>query len=161
MPRKQTPRPLVGWREWVLFPDLSPVAIKAKVDTGARTSSLHAHGMSIETRGGREWALFEVNPIQRSRRQASHVEMPVETFRSVRSSSGHSSRRPVIRTPIRIGSQTYDIEITLTTRDELGFRVLLGRTALRGRFTVDPGRSYLHGLPTESDLLHPDGPMGG
>ena len=151
MPRRSTPRPPVGWREWVLFPELTPIPIKAKVDTGARTSSLHAHDMSIETRGDQAWVLFEVNPRQRSRQGGSRVEMPVQMLKKVKSSTGHSQIRPVIRTPIRIGDHSYDIEITLTSRDEMGFRVLLGRTALRGRFWVDPGRSYLHELSPDSD----------
>ena len=136
-------RSLLGWREWVTLPELSPVPLKAKIDTGARTSSLHAFGLSLQQRNGEPWVEFEVHPVQRSRRHSTRVTYPVEDFRRVRSSTGHSEQRPVIRTPIRIGGHDFDIDVTLTSRDEMGFRMLLGRTAVRRRFLVDPGRSYL------------------
>ncbi len=129
------------------LPELSPVPMKAKVDTGARTSSLHAFGLSLEERNGEPWAEFEVHPIQRSRAAAIPVALPVKEFRRVRSSTGHSEHRPVIRTPIRIGGHDFEIDLTLTSRDEMGFRMLVGRAAIRRRFWVDAGRSYLHPLP--------------
>jgi hypothetical protein len=131
----------------VVLPGLSPIPLKAKIDTGARTSSLHAFGLSIQERNGEPWIEFEVHPIQRSRAKATRVEYPVEGFRRVRSSTGHSEQRPVIRTPIRLGGQDFEIDVTLTSRDEMGFRMLVGRAAIRRRFWVDAGRSYLHPVP--------------
>jgi hypothetical protein len=118
--------------------------MKAKIDTGARTSTLHAFDLSVETRDGELWAEFELHPTQRSRAGSSTVSCQVISFKQIRSSTGHSERRPVIRTMIQIGEHEYEIELTLTSRDEMGFRMLLGRTALRRRFWVDPGRSFLH-----------------
>ena len=137
-------RPLIGWREWVLLPDLSPVPLKAKIDTGARTSTLHAFGLSVYARDGEPWVDFEIHPIQRSKAQSSLVSYPITSFKQVRSSTGHSERRPLIRTRFQIGQHEFDIDVTLTSRDEMGFRMLLGRSAVRRRFWVDPGRSFLH-----------------
>ena len=149
--RKKAPRPLIGWREWVLLPDLSDVPVKAKIDTGARTSTLHAFGMAVHRDDGEPWVEFEIHPIQRSRTHASRVSCAVHSFRKVRSSTGHSETRPVIRTPIRIGEQEFAIEVTLTARDEMGFRMLLGRSAIRRRFLVDPGKSFFHSAPPSPD----------
>jgi hypothetical protein len=146
---RRSERTLIGWREWVLLPRLSTVPIKVKVDTGARTSTLHAFDLEVLERDGRPWAQFEVHPIQRSRLQATTVSHPVHSFKSIRSSTGHAQRRPVLRTPIRISGFQYDIDVTLTPRDEMGFRMLLGRAALHGRFLVDPGRSFLGAIPSE------------
>ncbi|NND01765.1 MAG: ATP-dependent zinc protease [Acidimicrobiia bacterium] len=137
-------RPLLGWREWVELPDLSPIPLKAKIDTGARTSTLHAFGMKRHDRDGAAWVTFEVHPVQRSQAHSTLVSYPVEGLRRVRSSSGHSEERPVIRTPVRIGEHQFEIDVTLTSRDEMGFRMLLGRAAIRRRFLVDAGRSYIH-----------------
>jgi hypothetical protein len=137
-------KPLIGWREWVLLPDLAPVPVKAKIDTGARTSVLHAFRLALRTQSGEVWADFEVHPVQRSQARSATVSHPVSGFRRVRSSSGHLERRPVIRTPVCIGPHRFEIDVTLTSRDEMGFRMLLGRAAVRRRFWVDPGRSYLH-----------------
>ena len=142
--RRPVARPLIGWREWVVVPDLSPVPIKANIDTGARTSTLHAFDLSIELRDGESWATFEVHPTQRSRAGRTAISHPVHTFKRVRSSTGHSERRPVIRTIIQIGMHRYDIDLTLASRDEMGFRMLLGRSAIRRRFWVDPGLSFLY-----------------
>ena len=152
--RKSKERPLLGWREWVELPDLSPVPLKAKIDTGARTSTLHAFGQSHVERDGVPWVSFEVHPVQRSRAHSTPVSYPIEGLRRVRSSSGHSEERPVIRTRIRIGGHDFEIDVTLTSRDEMGFRMLLGRAAIRRRFLVDAGRSYLH--PVQSAIQRPD-----
>lgn len=143
------PKPIVGWRELIELPELCATPIKAKIDTGARTSALHAFNLAVVDREGAFWADFEIHPVQRSKRAAVAVACPVAGFRRIRSSSGHLERRPVIRTPIQIGSLRFDIDITLTSRDEMGFRMLLGRAALRRRFLVDPGRSYVQAPNTE------------
>lgn len=150
MTTRQPPsRPLIGWREWVLLPDLSPVPVKAKIDTGARTSSLHAFDLSVHDGDHGPLVEFEIHPIQRSREHLSRVSYPILGFRNVRSSTGHSENRPVIKTPMRLGEHQFDIEVTLTSRDEMGFRMLLGRGAVRRRFWVDPGRSFVQRQPEQ------------
>lgn len=134
---------IIGWREVVELPELCSTPIKVKIDTGARTSALHAFGLKIEERDGELWADFEIHPVQRSRRNTTRVSYPVTGFRKVRSSTGHTQRRPVIKTPIQIGNRKFKIELTLTSRDEMGFRMLLGRSAMSRRYVVDPSRSYL------------------
>lgn len=141
--RKLKAKPIVGWREWVVLPELSPLPLKAKIDTGARTSTLHAFGLRVFERDGLPWVDFEIHPIQRSKAHSTQISHPVATFRQVRSSTGHSEKRPVIRTEFQIGPNQFDIELTLTSRSEMGFRMLVGRSAVRRRFWVDPGRSFL------------------
>ncbi|MDH3730977.1 MAG: RimK/LysX family protein, partial [Acidimicrobiia bacterium] len=140
------------WREWVELPDLSPIPLKAKIDTGARTSTLHAFDLSRHERNDEAWVTFEVHPLQRSRAHTTLVSYPIQGLRRVRSSSGHSEERPVIRTPIQIGDHQFEIDITLTSRDEMGFRMLLGRAAIRRRFLVDAGRSFLHPIVSVSEV---------
>ncbi|MGI8793919.1 MAG: ATP-dependent zinc protease family protein [Acidimicrobiales bacterium] len=137
----------MGWREWVSLPELEIGAIKAKADTGARTSSLHAFGVEWFEVDGAPWVRFEVHPVQRTRWAARMVELPVIARRKVKSSTGHVQERPVIRTKVCLNDRTWPIEITLTDRDEMGFRMLLGRAALRRKFLVDPGRSFLMSDP--------------
>lgn len=139
------PLPVIGWREWVGLPDLGIEAIKAKVDTGARSSSLHAFDLEEFERDGVAWVRFEVHPFQRSGRGAFEVETEVLERRKVRSSSGRAVLRPVIRTRLRIGDATWPIDVTLASRDRMGFRMLLGREAFRRRFLVDAGKSFLSG----------------
>ncbi len=136
---------IVGWREWVCLPELGIKTIKAKVDTGARTSSLHAEDIEIRRRGGKQVVRFVVHPIQRNRSQTIVATAPLIDERAVRSSSGHHQLRPVIETPIRLGGHVWPVEITLTSRDVMGFRMLLGRQAIRRHAVVDPGRSFLMG----------------
>ena len=138
--------PVVGWREWVELADLCDTPIKAKIDTGAQTSSLHAHNLRVRRNGAdTPIATFEIHPEQRSRRGTTKVEHPIVGYRAVRSSSGHRERRPVIRTSIVVGDTRFPIDITLTSRDAMGFRMLLGRSALRRRFVVDPAASFIQG----------------
>ena len=146
---KPRTRPLIGWREWVTLTDLGGARLKAKVDTGARTSTLHAFDLRIVSRNGSGWAEFEVHPLQRSSKDRVSVSVPITGYRTVRSSTGHSQRRPTIRTGLRLGDHVFQIEVTLTARDEMGFRMLLGRAALRRRFWVDPGRSFVYGSEAE------------
>lgn len=138
-------RSTIGWREWVGLPDLGVEPVKAKIDTGARTSSLHAFDLELTHRDGSDWVAFEVWPVQKSRRDRRRVSVPVLGFREVRSSNGEVQNRPVIRTRLELLGQCWPIEITLTNRDQMGFRMLLGRAALRRRFVIDPGRSFLGG----------------
>ncbi len=149
--RKVRAKPIVGWREWVVLSDMTPVPLKAKIDTGARTSALHAFGLRLTEKEGVPWVDFDIHPVQRSKTQSTHISLPVAGFKRVRSSSGHSEERPVIRTKIEIGPHRLVIDLSLTSRDEMGFRMLVGRSAIRRRFWVDPGRSFLY--PTSEPRL--------
>lgn len=138
-------RPVLGWREWLALPDLGVPAIKVKVDTGARTSSLHAFALETLVRDGRELVRFQIHPVQGADEPSITVEVPVLDRRRVRSSAGHEQERPVIVTAAVLAGRRWPIEITLADRDAMGFRMLLGRQALRRRFLVNPGRSFLAG----------------
>jgi len=142
---RRTKKPLqtIGWRESVALPDLGVASIKAKVDTGARTSALHAFECVEFERDGAAWVRFEIHPVQRSTKQVTVAEAPILEYRSIRSSSGTVDHRPVIETTVRLMEVEWEVELTLARRDEMGFRMLLGRQALRRRFLVDPGRSFV------------------
>ncbi len=135
----------LGWREWVGFPELGIPQIKAKVDTGARTSCLHAFLVEPFERDGESWVRFDIHPNQHSSVEVIRCEAPVKDQRVVRDSGGHEELRYVIETPISVGDHRFPAEVTLTDRDTMKFRVLLGRTAIRGQYVVDPGRSYVRG----------------
>lgn len=142
--KKKPPKvlPVIGWREHVALPAFAVPAIKVKVDTGARSSSLHAFDLKSFKRDDKDWVRFEIHPHQRSSKGEVLVEAPVFEYRRIRSSNGTSSLRPVILTSIILLGLTWDIELTLANRDEMGFRMLLGREAFRGRFLVDAGGSF-------------------
>ena len=142
--------PVIGWREWVSFPDLDAWAVKAKIDTGARSSCLHAFDVRTVRRGGKEFVQFKVHPLQRDTSQTVEAEAELLEYRVVRSSGGHETHRPVILTTIQLLGQQWGIELTLASRDTMGFRMLLGRQAVRGRFLVNPGRSYCAGKMRKS-----------
>lgn len=151
VPRSPVPQPapdwVAGWREWVSLPDIDVPWVKAKLDTGARSSAIHAWDVVEHERDGEPWAAFEVHPWQRSDLDAVRVELPIVDRRVVRSSTGHEEERLVIATTIRVVGHDLAAELTLTNRDEMGFRMLVGREALRGHLVVDPGRSYLGERP--------------
>ena len=133
----------IGWREWVGLPELEVPRVKVKVDTGARTSALHAVKLKAFEQEGREWVSFVVHPLQDSLRGSVNVSVPVHDWRNVKSSNGKSERRPIILTRLTLGERTWPIELSLTRRDNMGFRMLLGRQALSRRVLVDTGRSFL------------------
>lgn len=137
----------IGWREWVVLPGMRDTAVKAKVDTGARSSSLHAFNVRVERRRGVDIVMFEIHPLQRSDRKKIRAEAPLVEMRKIRSSDGHESLRPVIETEIELLGRRWPIELTLATRDTMGFRMLLGRQAIRRGFLVDAGSSYVGGVP--------------
>jgi len=137
-------RPILGWREWIRLPDLG-FSVKAKVDTGARSSALHAFDVHTVEKGGQTLVLFRVHPIQRDSDTTVEVAAPLVGLRRVRNSGGHAEMRPVVKTPVELLGLTWPVEITLTRRDVMGFRMLLGRQAVRKRFLIDPGSSFLGG----------------
>ena len=147
--KRRPPPEVLGWREWASLPDFGVDAIKVKLDTGARTSSLHAFDLTRFDRDGRTMVRFEVHPVQRSADDVVIVEAEVVDERWVRNSGGGRELRPVIETTVGIGERSWPIELTLTRRDEMGFRMLLGRQALKKRALVDPGRSFRAGRTNE------------
>ncbi len=135
--------PILGWREWITLPDLKVPRIKVKIDTGARSSSLHAFDIESFEERGQAMVRFQIHPRQRDTRQTIIAEALILDHREVRNSGGKAELRPVINTCVQIGDRLWPIELTLTNRDAMGFRMLLGRQAIRRHFLVDPGRSYL------------------
>lgn len=135
---------IIGWREWLSLPDLEIAQIKAKVDTGARSSALHAFDVEeYDSDAAQLMVRFKVHPLQRDTSLSIQVRAPVLDKRLVRNSGGQAQERPVIMTRVSAGDRCWPIELTLTNRDVMGFRMLLGREAIRRRFLVDPGKSYL------------------
>lgn len=158
-----SPLEVIGWREWATLPQLSINRIKAKVDTGARTSALHAFDLEYFEEAEGLMVRFKAHPLQRDTSLTVEAIAPILGKRQVRNSGGQVQERPVILTTVSFGQQPWEIELTLTNRDVMGFRMLLGREAVRRRFLVDPGGSYLmsqcdrNAAPTE-EIDEPDLP---
>jgi len=134
----------VGWREWVALPELGILAIKAKVDTGARTTALHAYDFEEVVDNGTRCLRFKTHPLQRGG-DVVVCQAEVVDKRVVSDSGGHRERRWVILSELRMGELSWPVEITLTSRKDMRFRMLIGRTALNHRALVDPSRSYVVG----------------
>jgi len=149
---------ILGSEEWCSFPELGIPTIKARVDSGAKTSALHAVNISPFVKEGENWVKFDINPIQNNSKTIIHCEARLVDKRIVKSSSGFREQRYVISTPLVFGEENWAIEMTLTNRDSMGFRMLLGREAMSGRVLVDPEQKYLLGQPTLEELksLYPN-----
>ncbi|NJM96534.1 MAG: hypothetical protein HC800_04405 [Phormidesmis sp. RL_2_1] len=144
--------PMIGWREKVALPELDIANVKAKIDTGARSSALHAFDIEFFKRDGVDFVRFKVHPSQRNQKKIVAAEAKLFDSREVRNSGGQAERRPVIQTTVVVGVHQWPIELTLTNRDEMGFRMLLGRQAIRRRFLVDSGQSYLQSSKPKTKL---------
>ncbi|MCB1693468.1 MAG: ATP-dependent zinc protease [Pseudomonadales bacterium] len=140
--RKPSERITLGWREWVGLPALGRIDVLAKVDTGAKTCALHAFYIDDFEREGEPWVRFGLHPDRHSDQYAVHCEARVKEKRDVTDSGGHTENRYVIETKLDVGPDTFAAEVTLTNRDNMKYRFLLGRNALRRRFLVDPARSW-------------------
>ncbi len=143
---------IFGSEEWCSFPELGIPAIKARVDSGAKTSALHAINIAPFTKEGINWVKFDINPIQNNLRTVIHCEALLIDKRVVKSSSGYREQRFVIQTNLKTGNDSWEIEMTLTNRDSMGFRMLLGREAMSGRILVDPEQKYLLGETSSENL---------
>lgn len=141
-----TSRSIIGWREWLALPGLGIPAIKAKVDTGARTSALHTFDLGTYWKDGGEYVKFRLHPLQKRSDVELECIAPVADRRVVRDSGGHAEERIVISTNLELGDKSWPIELTLTNRDDMMFRMLLGREGIRaGSLLVDPAASYVTG----------------
>lgn len=139
----------VGWREWVMMPDLGIPRLRAKVDTGARTSCLHTFHLEAYEHDGERRVQFWVHPSRRNLNRVIHCDTPLLDERVVTDSGGHREMRYAILTPMRMGPWCWPVEMTLTNRDTMRFRMLIGRTAMKERLCVDPSASFLAGKPHE------------
>lgn len=143
--QRKTPPTLIGWREWAGLPELGVSRIKAKIDTGAKTSAIHAFRVRTVKKDGAEYAEFFLHPEQKRKHPEVFCSAPLIDRRAIRSSNGQVEKRLIIRTLLRIGDREFPIDLSLTNRDAMGFRMLLGRDALRRNFVIDPGASFLLG----------------
>jgi hypothetical protein len=141
---KQPPT-IIGWREWAGLPDLGIPALKAKVDTGARTSCLHAQRMEEFTRDGKPWVRFWLKPLRQLKVNEVLCEAPIIEKRDITDSGGKTTLRPIIETSLKLGEKTWKIELTLNNRRSMKFRMLIGRTAMEGLYMVDPAKSFTLG----------------
>ena len=153
MSRPGHPQPtiIIGAVEWVALPDLGVPLLRARIDTGAHTSALHAEELEVFERDGAEWVRFRVPNRMRNPKRWSDCEAPVHDWRQVRCTSGESERRPVLESRIALGSDLWPLEINLTQRDRMRYPFLLGRSAMEDRVLVNPTHAYLHGKPNPSN----------
>jgi len=139
------PPTIIGWREWLSIPQLNIKEIKAKIDTGAKTSALHAFDIKFLKSGRKKLVSFKVHPQQRDSKKIIHAQAELIDKKLVKNSGGKITLRPVIVTQIKLGVLMWNIKLTLVNRDEMGFRMLLGRDAIKNILLVNPGKSFLIG----------------
>lgn len=153
---------MVGWKEWCSLPGLSLPVIGAKIDTGARTSALHAYDIETIVRDNIFFVRFKVHPLEKKKSLVVNCEAPLIERRTVISSNGVREKRPVIMAEIRMGGHAFNAELTLTARHEMNFRMLLGRKALRaGRFNVNPAKSFLLGKVKNPERMYKQSSLRG
>lgn len=150
MKAHKQPKMIIGWREWVSLPDFDVPGIKVKIDSGAATSAIHAFNITPFDRDGRRFVSFNIHPIQGRHDISIACEAPLVDRRQVKNSGGHVQKRFVIQTTLEIGGRRWNIDLTLTNRDQMKFRMLLGRSAMKGRLIVDPQLSYQAGKYTSA-----------
>lgn len=143
---------VIGKEEWCGLPELGLPAVKARIDSGAKTSSLHAFNIHTFEEGGKKYVHFDIHPIQDNRKVIQNCRALVVDRRDIKSSSGEKERRHVIKTPVTLGEETWDIEVTLTNRDSMGYRMLIGREAMKGRSLIDPDASFCLGKTDEKEV---------
>lgn len=146
------PKILIGWNEWCALPALGIPAIKAKIDTGAKTSALHAFNLEAFYKNGKKYVHFQIHPLQNNNTLRMDCQSLIIDDRQIMSSNGHKEQRYVIITPMQLGSVCFDIELTLSNRDPLQFRMLLGREALSHRVEINPARAQLQGKRSSATL---------
>lgn len=154
-----TEKLVIGKEEWCSFPELKLPAVKARIDSGAKTSALHAFNIHTFTEEGRKYVYFDIHPIQDNRKVIQSCRAEVVDRRIVKSSSGEKEKRYVIRTPIQVGEEMWDIEVTLANRDSMGYRMLLGREAMSGRTLIDPEASFCLGEKGDDEVLKQYSPL--
>lgn len=143
---------IIGWQEIISLPGLDMPAIEVKIDTGAKTSSLHAENIQFFDKKGKKYITFDVHPVQKHKEVTIKCQAPLVEERDVKSSSGHQENRPMIKTNIKIGDYVFEIDLNLTKRDYMKSRMLLGRDAMKGNIIVDPEHKYLHGKLSDDEI---------
>ncbi len=138
-------KPVIGWREWLALPDIGVPGVKAKIDTGARSSALHTHDFEVFEDGGKELVRFHLHPLKDNDRLELSCVAPLLEYREVRNSFGHTESRPFIRTTAVIGEFAFEIDLSLTNREEMKYRMLLGRQSVADRFLINPSESFQFG----------------
>lgn len=149
---KKESKLIIGWQEVISLPDINIPAIRVKVDTGAKTSSLHAENIQYFKKEDKDYVSFEVHPIQKNRKIIVKCQALLTDRRNVKSSNGIKENRPLIKTKIKIGNNLLEIDLNLTKRDSMGFRMLLGRDAMKNRIIIDPQYKYLNGNLLSSEI---------
>jgi ribosomal protein S6--L-glutamate ligase len=144
---------IIGKEEWAALPELGLPAVKMRVDSGAKTSALHAFNIQVIEENGLKYVHFDIHPIQNNRKVIQSCRGLLIDQRHVKSSSGEKENRHVIRTPVTLGEETWDIEITLTNRDSMGYRMLLGREAMANRVLIDPDQAFCLGSIPDKEAV--------
>lgn len=143
---------VIGWQEIVSLPQIGIAAIDAKIDTGAKTSSLHAENIQFFTKDGKEYVRFDVHPIRKHKEITIKCQAPLTEKRNVKSSSGYKESRPMIKAKMNIGDYSFEIDLNLTKRDYMQSRMLLGRDAMKGNVIIDTEYKYLHGKLSDKQV---------